>query len=495
MQKLKKRTTTTIFGSLDDQPNGQLRSTAKGDATESTQLALPSSQDPGGGTQIMSQILMKYGPGYPVPGSDSGSQATGGMSSTGPSPVLPQVKLNRGSKAEKQIFRNAGCFLGVWALFATGLMAFCAYQYYFVVVDQVREDVVRCSANRVKAEASAFLAQIFNAHDAIHYAIRTKLYYEPMDYAVIERILAPIFVAAPAIHTVDIAFSDRPAAILVRRHGAENILVQSDAEDCWRVGVLGCSIREVPAKEASWYQQGASLESPEGKGGHSPFLWFGPEFVPRESSGGSEGSTYGALIWAPSYSLVFSSIFPGSRGKLSAVGKVTLEISGVSSVLQDKQLGEGSAVYLVDNAGFIAAALRPGEQILLEAGSGQVRFRRIWEVPESWAADLKEVFGHDSAAESKKVLGDGTLVIVSPFHSERMQNFRVVIVAERSPFANSILSAACITSFVAAGLPYLVASAIVVAFVLRERAIQRRGRKRHSAMDEANPASGLGRPR
>merc|ERR1719386_549556 len=185
--------------------------------------------------------------------------------------------LQRGSNVKKQMFEKAGCFLGVWALFATGLMAFIAYQYYFVVVDQVRDwYVLEGSANRVKAEASAFMAQVFNAHDAVHYSIRTKLYYESLDYAVVERIMAPIFVAAPAIHTVDIAFSDRPAAILVRRHGSENILVQSDAEDCWKVGVMGCSIREVPAKDSSWYQQGSGLHKPEGGGESlSPFLWFG----------------------------------------------------------------------------------------------------------------------------------------------------------------------------------------------------------------------------
>jgi len=312
------------------------------------------------------------------------------------------------------------------------------------------------------------------------------LYFEPMDYAVIERILAPIFVAAPAIHTVDIAFSDRAAAILARRHGSESILVQSDAQDCWKVGVLGCSIREMPAKESAWYQQGAGLERPEGgQESHSPFLWFGPEFVPREAEV-TEGSTYGSLIWAPSYSVVFSSIFPGTRGELRAVGKVTLEISGVSSVLQDKQLGDGSAVYLVDNAGIIVAAVKPGQQIVLEKSSASVRFRRIWEVPEPWSADLEEVFvDGKKGVESKKVLADGTLVIVSPFHGERMSNFRVVIIAQRAPFANSILSAACITSFVAAGLPYLVASAIVAAFVLRERAIQRRGKKRQGAISEA----------
>lgn len=514
LQNIKKRGTEKIFGSLEDQSNARLRKAAQGSDASSgvSSMALALPKNDGTGTMgNTSQALMKYG----GPGSQTGSEGadfgrrgskdSASVTSSGgvmppqiPGlPAPPQLRGAQGSKAEKQIFRNAGCFLGVWALFATALMAFSAYQYYFVVVDQVRDwYVLEGCANRVKVEASAFLAQVFNAHDAVHYSIRTKLYYEPMDYAVIERILAPIFVAATALHTVDIAFSDRPAAILVRRHGSENILVQSDAEDCWKVGVMGCSIREVPAKDSGWYMAGAGLHDDAGEisAGHgdTPFTWFGPEFVPRESSGG-EGSTYGSLIWAPSYSLVFSSIFPGTRGKLKAVGKVTLEISGVSSVLQDKQLGEGSAVYLVDNAGIIIAAIKPGEQIFLESGSARVRFRSIWEVPESWAADLKDVFGAGPAAEHKAVLGDGTLVIVSPFHGDKMKNFRVVIIARRAPFANSILSAACITSFVAAGLPYLVASAIVIAFVLRERAIQRRGRKRNSALDEANAVSGFSR--
>lgn len=418
-----------------------------------------------------------------------GKVAQAATESEAPAPTpFNAGRVSKGSGAVKKIFRAAGGVLVFWVVMASILMAFVAHQYMFVVVDEVREWYVflGCAA-RVKAQAATFFSAVFNAHDAVSFSIRTKLYFEPMDYAVVERILAPIFVAAEAIHTVDIAFSDRPTAILVRRNGPNDILVQSDADDCYLVGVLGCSIREVPAKESVWYTQGKALNDGESAGRQNPFLWYGPEFVPVEGGGGAEGIS-NALRWAPSYSLVFSSVFPGTRGAIVAVGKVTLEISKISAILDDPQLGEGSQVYLIDNVGAIVSARKPGEQVFLEPSSGRVRFRRIWELDTPWAEPLREAFLEDSSAERKLVLGDGTLVIVSPFEGESTNNFRVVIVAQRTQFANGTLSAVCIASFVACSLPYVIAVSVMIVMLIRERAIQRREARRANAIEEAQMA-------
>lgn len=380
-----------------------------------------------------------------------------------------------------------------WGVCTTVLLIVIANHYVFTSIDNVRDAyVTHGSAARIKADVLQAFASIFSARDAVHYAIRTKLYYEPLDYATVERILAPIFAATPSIYTVDVAFSDRPHSIVMRRLGDSDVLIQSDAEDCHLISVMGCAVSNETAHEAAWYQVGVDFARKKFRNmatGSSPstlYKWVGPEFISLIGTS-VEGATH-TISWAPSYSLIFFTVFPGTMDKLYAVGKVTMDLGKMGrDVLSDPHLGEGGAVYICNKMGRIVAAARPADQVVISPTSGTVHFREIWKLKESWAKLLSHsVFRKDS--EVRFEMADGTLVVVSPFEDKRMKDFVVVIVTGRGAFTDPVLWILCILSFVCACLPYLIISGISALFLLRRREVTRRYQRRMLAVQEAKRA-------
>jgi len=406
--------------------------------------------------------------------------------------------LKGGGGGAVALFRYLVYAMGAWSLLVTLLLNLFANHYLFVAIDGVRDSYVTNGASgRIKADAAAAFTSVLGARDAVHYAIRTKLYFEPQDYDVVQSILAPIFASKPLIYTVDLGFSDRPASIQMRRLGSGSVLIQSDADDCFLISGMGCSVKNTSAHETGWFQAGLRFARQEyrtfASSGESIFQWSGPEFIAKPGKS-VEGST-NTVVWGPSYSLVFYTIFPGTMDKLYAIGKVTMDLSEMGdSVLQDEALGLHGRVYICNRQGAIVSSREPAEQVVVARPSGQLLFRRIWELPDPWAQQLDaEVLV--STEEQNFELQDGTLVHVSPFAANDealkalgMDDFVVIVVTTRASFTDSILSVYCAVSFVVAYMPYVNIALIVFVFLARRRQTFSTLSRRMNAVEEAKAA-------
>lgn len=146
-----------------------------------------------------------------------------------------------------------------------------------------------------------------------------------------------------------------------------------------------------------------------------------------------QGPHQAQLQWLTAYSLVFRSVFPGTRGKLSVVGRATLSIDGLrSGGALATGLGDGlsasSLVVVCDSAGVVVAAQEPGLQLLVESPSGRVRFRKAWEMEGPWASGLSP--GAFQAAGTS-FDAEGFHVAVVPLLGRGLEGFFVVVAVER----------------------------------------------------------------
>jgi len=233
-------------------------------------------------------------------------------------------------------------FMSVWAIVATMMLAFFAHRYYFVVVTDFRSRYsLDAAAARALAEAAAVLRSALATRDSLHSAVRSGLFRDPSDYSTLERVLAPAFLAAPAVQSVELAFSDRTASLLVKKTQGtgekQDILMQSDAPDCFRLGIEACvdgaGARAGPAGEAlnedsEEYTAIGIVSDPGGV-----FRWLsGVDFVPYREvslstitlSNNFDNTTYTSVkevidtTWLPVYRLAFRTNFTGEDAQTVA---------------------------------------------------------------------------------------------------------------------------------------------------------------------------------
>jgi len=406
----------------------------------------------------------------------------------------------------------AAVICGLWCFVASLLLIMISGVYEGSAVDGACARYAASKAERVGAEVASVLSAALAVYDAMDYAIQQKVYFEPLDYVTVQKTLAPMFISHEAIRSVDIAFIDRNSSITVRRRWKEGnasviqpfekvLIMQSNAPDCYEtLGQSGC-LAAVPPLDQPWYQVGSQLpgnqeSSSVGKSGYddlqsaavgSAFRWLdSPRFVPRfrntsvVASGGVGERAQAEIAWLPAYSLVFRSVFPGTQGVLSLIGRITLEISGLRAkrrLQQTTWLGSQGAVYVCDRGGALIAADAPGQQAFVQSPTGRTRFRRAWELNASWARELSSA---DLAGGAQELgLGDFR-VAVAPLPGRGMEHFRVLVAAERQPFVDlsmkSILGRA--TTLVA--LPYPAGLTILLLWLTHRWWKKRRSLKRVS---------------
>jgi len=390
--------------------------------------------------------------------------------------MMSNVSMGTYSRNRCQTWALIYCTV-CWVVAASVVLLILVIFYRFSAVDDARERYVAASADRVGFEAVIVLSAAMAVRDAIDYAIQRKQYFEPLDYSAVRMALEAVLVAAPAIRAVDLAFIGRNESIKVQRLGASPtqgqgspLLVQSDAVDCYdRLGALGC-LSPVRTQEQPWYRFGQGL-SAQGSGS---FQWMdAPGFVPQRPESAGAGAAAAAddertvVAWAPAYSLVFRSDFPGTGGGLSLVGRATLDISNLRAgdrLGDATQLGAGGAVYVCDRRGTLVAAVERGQQVVAQSPGGRARFRHIWELDLAWAQQLQaEDFATGGQALKEAA---GFQIIIAPLRGRGMEHFAAIVAADRQPFLDELFDARCNLAQAILGLPYPVGLLIFLA--LRE---------------------------
>jgi len=403
-----------------------------------------------------------------------------------------EQSMGNADSYQKFTMSNAGKVKGVvgiigfgavsWFLLSSVLLVLFGQQYDGVVVDEDQARYATSAAERAAVNAAAVLGAALATRDAVDYAIKSKLYFEPMDYAGARAAVEPVFAGFPSLRAVDLAFTGREDFITVRRlvsHGeavgafmsmsptiinvrAEAALaMQSSAADCRKLGERGC-LSSANASSQRWHRLASGLwagEETDGfrKPSDEVFRWDEqPGFVPQDPS--RAGATY-SVAWTAAYSSVFRSAFPGTSGRLSVLGRSVTELSGlrINDQLSDENLGANGAIYIVDRAGCLLAAAEAGNQAFIKPNGGVFRFRKLGEVEARWASKLKAFDGSPQSFYS-----EGFYVVVKPLRGRGLANFSAVVAADRAVFVDSRLSPMLNGAKVVAVIPYPVFVLVLV---------------------------------
>jgi len=344
----------------------------------------------------------------------------------------------------------AACIILSWVGSVSVCLMLVSLRYTGPVVDLARERYVLAAADRVGSEA----AQVFGAADAarqaVDYAVQRQLYFEPEDYDDLSLALEPVFAAMKPLRAVDMTFDTRNVSITLRRvvgKGIDKLLVQSDAADCFeKLGRFGC-LDGAPFWEMSWFQIGVNLpggqEADNSTGPPMSFQWNeGPGFVPNVE--GALVQSARAVAWSPAHSLIFRSVFPGSRGNLSVIGRAVVEVTDVAADnrLDDKEtLGDIGAIYVCDAAGTLISTLMPGQKARIDSPSGVAHFRNVWEL-SGWAAEVgKDYF--DEAHQKGSASFQASNVHVAIRAVRGSNHFFVVVASRRNAFADPSMELIC----------------------------------------------------
>jgi hypothetical protein len=408
----------------------------------------------------------------------SNSAGMTGRSSTMRSQTTLEHFQVSGAAKVKGVSGLIGVAGATWFFMSSVLLVLFGIQYDGIVVDQDQARYASSAAERAAVNAAAVLDAGLAARDAVDYAIKSKLYFEPMDYAAVRAAVEPVFAGFPSLRAVDLAFTGREDFLTIRRLRNDNeavgsfmsmdrvkinvrsrvgygaaLAMQSSAADCGKLGERGC-LSSANASSLRWHRLASGLWGGEESDGFKKpsdevFRWDDHAgFVPRDPS--RTGATK-TVEWSSAYSLVFRTAFPGSSGKLSALGRSVMELSGLrkDNLLDDISLGTRGAIYIVDRAGALLAADQAGQQAFVQQNGGVFRFRYLSEIQAPWASKLQDF---DGTPQSFYV--DGFYVVVQPVRGRGLGNFSAVVAADRDVFVDSRLSPALTGAKVVAILPY-----------------------------------------
>jgi hypothetical protein len=404
-------------------------------------------------------------------------------------------ELGAPSKAQ-WVLGGTAAGAAIWVICAGSIIMVATQTYGCSGVNEARERYAVAAAIRVGTYATAVLKAAISAREAAEYAIQQKLYFEPMDYDAARATVEALLNAAPQLRAVDLAFVGRNESLTVKRMPDGQLVVMSDDADCFqRLGPLGCSSAK-PSRFRPWFQNGLELSGSEdaGGGGDSTsdapsFQWVSsPGFMPAtfsasamsENASSSTEPRYNVLDWVPAYSLVFRSVFPGTAGALSLLGRVTLDVSGIreNDQLLDSMLGPQGALYVSDRSGLLLAAADPGETVLVISPGGSVRFRHVWELDPPWA---KQTQVTDFAGTERRFIHGGIQVVIAPLREPGLEHFSVVVAASREPFVDGDMMDSSMFGEVLAGMPYAALLLVVFLWFFARcvvRCRERRSRKR-----------------
>ncbi|KAF4677176.1 Thymus-specific serine protease [Perkinsus chesapeaki] len=253
--------------------------------------------------------------------------------------------------------------------------------HYTATAERQRDIFLRDGlAPRITAEIQAWLETAMQVRDAIHWSILKQIYTEEFDYGMIRRLVEPFFGRVEGLMSIELAFSNSPH-IVRAIEGADgktkDILLQSDAPSCFSIGSLGCLQRSeaFDAHSTAWYEIGSSLNESDvlSSSVEAATLWAGPTIRPDNEN----------QFLIPVYTMIWKSTFPGVVGEPFLVGRATIDVRDLSTLLLDKTLVEGGIdrVYLTTREGTVVAARQSlSSYVSFSDEDRTIGLKRVWEL-------------------------------------------------------------------------------------------------------------------
>lgn len=359
--------------------------------------------------------------------------------------------------ARQYMFACLGCFAVSWAISATVLLLRLTIMYAFDVVVQTRLDYsAEGAAEWARVVAEKDVGQAYEVWHLLNTSMLGLVYREPEDYTNLANVLAPAFDILPALHSVQLAFSDRPSELYVSRRkvalsSESSVLMQSTSTECFLLGPDGCVEQmEMAAPGQSrpqWYLDAEAMSPPR----IATFQWASNPQIVVETNADSVDS------FTLCIRLLFRAAFP--RYPATVIGQVLMKTAALSGDrLVDSRLGEEGKIMLVDASGILLASRDPMD--LLQVSNGIVHMNTIGTVDPKCGTVFQSASSSDSIASTQD--DSNELIIVEPLRHS-MQRFAIVVKAPSvTPFTNSNLLTTAILSAFVGPAPYVLALAVTV---------------------------------
>mmetsp|Transcript_30018 Transcript_30018/g.54703 ORF Transcript_30018/g.54703 Transcript_30018/m.54703 type:complete len:608 (-) Transcript_30018:41-1864(-) len=420
------------------------------------------------------------------------------------------------SPAEKLVLGVFVFFL-TWLVFASAALVMNSVIYQSAAVDEARSRFLWACAERVSREAESVLSVAMLVRNAMHYSVSRQFYYDPLDYQAARSALEPVFMARPSLRSVELAFTDRAESIsLIRQYrrppteSTDAVILQSDAEDCATLGPWGCSPHK-PARERAWYPASLELKNWETDIDHSQDYYYHSYYTSETASrgfmwldtlgflrfvnvrmNGTEAEEMpqeaGSVKWTTAGSLVFRVIFPGTSRHVSVLGHVVVEVGDLRNMLglrNEATLGRRGGIFIIDRVGTVVAAYELGNQVMVEGGSGDIRFRHLSELGEDWAQQLSgDVRNAAMRSARSHGLAEGFDVVSLPLSAD-LSHFSVVVAAERDPFVDGTLEGMSSVVFTVVWMPIPFVALVFAIWCGHREVGRRRKQRRVQVVEEA----------
>jgi hypothetical protein len=174
--------------------------------------------------------------------------------------------------ARQYMFVTIGCFAIAWAISATVVLLQLTIQYAFGTVVKNRMDYsAQGAAEWARAVAEKDVGQAYEAWHLLNTSIIGLVYREPEDYTNLANVLAPAFDTLPALHSIQLAFSDRPSEVYVSRQRVSlrqsSVLMKSTSSECFLLGPDACVEQLAEdvhgGSRPQWYLDAQALRPPQ----------------------------------------------------------------------------------------------------------------------------------------------------------------------------------------------------------------------------------------
>ncbi|CAE7844357.1 unnamed protein product [Symbiodinium microadriaticum] len=377
----------------------------------------------------------------------------------------------------------------LWIVAASVVSAVFFVRYIGIVEDNQAWYLQHGSARSAAAETTAVLQAAIEAKEALIASINYGLIKTSYDYAAIESTLAPTLLLQPFVRTFDITFSDRTAGLHIRHQpgeGGRQLILQSNAEDCYLLGTQGCADLGVqPQRFPAWHTDAMFLNmSFEGadqdimtqqqmvqlsKQAGANQQWF---TTPMLAPGARQNDS--SVVWYPTVRLLFRQPLPEAWSATNEIlcGQISVEVMALTGdLLRDGNLGENGRVYVVDSSGAVLSALDLQDTITMTR-TGALQFRHITEMG-SFGNLVASAF-KGTMIEEMQVKEGSLAAVVQPLRSP-LEMFAVVVVSryENTDFQDQSIVESMSVLLTFASLPYIIVTVtLTIVFVSANSGMQ-----------------------
>mmetsp|Transcript_65249 Transcript_65249/g.153635 ORF Transcript_65249/g.153635 Transcript_65249/m.153635 type:complete len:545 (+) Transcript_65249:99-1733(+) len=366
----------------------------------------------------------------------------------------------------------------LWIIAASVVSFVFTVRYMGIVEEDQAWYLLNGRARSAVAETTAVLNAAVEAKEALISSINLGLISTSYDYAAIESTLVPTMLLKPYLRSFEITFSDRVAGLAIHHQaeeGGRQLVLQSNAQDCYLLGTQGCADFGVPQQRFPGWHTEAMFLNMSFEGADSEII-SQQQMVQISKQAGPAQQWYTtptlvagttrllaqntSVAWYPVIRLFFRQPLPEAWASQKEIlcGRISVEVMTLGGDrMRDVHLGENGRTYVVDSFGMVLSALDIEDTIMAHSLTGELQFRRVFELPDTDFGSLVAGAFKGDRIDAMQVQEGSLSAVVQPLGSP-FEMFAVVVVSrlENTSFQDTSIIESMSVLIAFASLPYVI---------------------------------------